>query len=244
MSRRFFFLCMALVLALLACFAYPRPVRPTLGQLSATPVLILDAGHGGEDGGAAASDGTKESLLNLQITLRLEALSALCGRKAYLIRRDDRSVYDDGCRTIAEKKRSDLRNRVAMVNSQPGALLLSIHLNHFPDGKYSGAQVFYGAVGNSRELAEEIQSSLRAAVDPKNRRKCKPSEGIYLMKNIRNPGVLVECGFLSNLREAELLRQENYQKKLAAAILAPIIRNGSDTNGEIETGLFLQRLRQ
>ena len=111
-------------------------------------------------------------------------------------------------------------------------------------GKYSGAQVFYGAIGNSKEIAEEIQTSLRSAVEPKNHRKCKPAEGVYLMKKIRNPGVLVECGFLSNSREAELLRQPDYQKKLATAILAPIIRNGSDLNAEIKTGLFLQRLRQ
>ena len=244
MSRRFLFLCLALILAVIALLAFPRPVRPTLGQYSAEPLLIIDAGHGGEDGGATATDGTKESTINLQIALRLEALSALCGQKCSLIRREDRSVYDADCKTVAEKKRSDLRNRVAMVNSLPGALLISIHQNHFSDGKYSGAQVFYGAVGNSKEHAEEIQTSLREAVDPNNHRKCKPAEGVYLMKKIRNPGVLVECGFLSNAREAERLRQPDYQKKLAAAILAPIIRNGSETNGETETSLLLQGVRQ
>ncbi len=244
MSRRFLFLCLALILAVIALLAFPRPVRPTLGQFTAEPVLIIDAGHGGEDGGATAADGTKESEINLQIALRLEALAALCGQKTYMIRREDRSVYDADCKSVAEKKRSDLRNRVAMVNSLPGALLLSIHQNHFPDGKYSGAQLFYGAVGDSKELAEEIQSSLRETVDPRNHRKCKPAEGVYLMKKIRNPGVLVECGFLSNTGEAELLRQPDYQKKLAAAILAPIIRNGSDLYAETQTGLFLQRLRQ
>ena len=244
MRRRFLLICFALTLAVFACLVFPRKTVPTLGHYSAVPVLIVDAGHGGEDGGAVSADGTKESELNLQIALRIEALSALCGKKAYLIRREDCSVSSSEGKTIAERKRSDLRNRVDMVNSLPGALLLSIHQNHFSDGKYSGAQVFYGSVGRSMELAEEIQESLRVAVDPKNRRKCKPAEGVFLMKKIRNPGVLVECGFLSNNRETELLRQPDYQKKLAAAILAPIIRNGSDSNGETEAAFLLQRLRQ
>ena len=243
MSRKFLFLCLALILLVIALPAFPRPVRPTLGQFSTEPVFILDAGHGGEDGGATAADGTKESEINLQIVLRLEALSALCGQKTYLIRREDRSVHDADCKTVAEKKRSDLRNRVAMVNSLPGTLLLSIHQNHFPEGKYSGAQTFYAAAGG-KELAEQIQTSLQTAVDRRNHRKCKPADGVYLMKKIRSPGVLVECGFLSNTKEAALLRQPDYQKKLAAAILAPIIRNGSDTNAETKTTLLLQGVWQ
>ena len=238
---------LTVAIAFLAIAGYliaPRPVRQTLGQFSTDPILILDAGHGGEDGGATSADGTKESEINLQLVLRLEALCALCGRKTYLIRRDDRSVYSPDCTTVSEKKRSDLRNRVEMVNSLPGTFLLSIHQNKFPQGKYRGAQVFYGEVGNSKELAEQVQSSLREAVDPRNRRKCKPAEGIYLFQNIRNPGILVECGFLSNPGEAELLRKPDYQKKLAAAILAPILRAGRNTNDEIKTGLLLQGVRQ
>ena len=232
-----------LILLAVSCFV-PRPTRLTLGQYSAEPILILDAGHGGEDGGAVAADGTKESDLNLQIVLRLEALSALCGRKTYLIRREDRSVYNDGSKTIAEKKRSDLQNRVEMVNSLPGAILLSIHQNQFPVGKYHGAQAFYGRNENSKILAESVQTSLRETIDPQNRRKCKPSEGVYLMQHINNPGILVECGFLSNPTERELLKQPDYQKKLAAAILVPVLRAGRNSNGEIETGLFLQGMRQ
>ena len=188
--------------------------------LGGTPpvCVVIDAGHGGEDGGAVSADGTLESAINLQIALRVRDLLSFCGVKTRMIRETDTAVYTPGSGTVAEKKRSDLQNRVRTVNETPGALLLSIHQNFFPQTKYHGAQVFYAPTDGSDQLAERMQALLRSAVEPENGRKCKPAESVYLMQNITCTGVLVECGFLSNAREAALLREDAWQKKLTAAI--------------------------
>lgn len=181
-------------------------------------VVIVDAGHGGEDGGASSASGVQESMLNLQIALRLEQMLALSGLEPYMIRSDDRSVYSDGCETISDKKVSDLKNRVQTVNSISNGLLVSIHQNHFSQPKYSGAQVFYSNTDGSRELAELLQTQLRESLDRSNDRQCKKAESVYLMNNIACTGVLVECGFLSNSEEAYLLQNPDYQKKIVCAL--------------------------
>ena len=180
--------------------------------------VILDAGHGGVDGGAVSCTGCPESSINLDIALRMEALFELLGYDTKMIRREDVSVHTKGD-TIAEKKISDLKERVRMVNETPGAVLISIHQNTFQDSRYSGAQVFYAGTEGSQEMASRVQEMLSYALDPANKRKCKPSDGVYLMEHIRCTGILVECGFLSNLQEEAKLRDAQYQKKLSATIV-------------------------
>ena len=165
--------------------------------------VVLDAGHGGEDGGATGVSGTSEAALNLDISLRLRDLLRLCGVRVSMIRETDTAVYSDGCRTISEKKVSDIKNRTETVNQTEDALLLSVHQNFFTEGKYHGAQVFYAKT---------------PGLEPGNRRQCKKSDGVYLMEHIGCTGVLVECGFLSNYEEEQRLLQPEYQKKLAAVI--------------------------
>ena len=183
--------------------------------------IVIDAGHGGEDGGATSCTGALESTINLQIALRLEELMHLLGYDTVMIRTTDTAVYTEG-NTIAAKKVSDLKERVRIVNSTENGLLISIHQNTFSDSQYGGAQVFYGGAGDSKALAEALQSAFVATVNPGSNRKCKKSDGVYLMQNINCTGILVECGFLSNPTEEAKLRTEDYQKQLCCVIAAAV----------------------
>lgn len=220
----------------LAVFAWYQShhAAAVMAQQQEPPVIVLDAGHGGEDGGASASDGTPESGINLEISLRLRDLFRFCGLKVQMIRETDTAVYSAGCTGITEKKVSDLKNRVQTVNAVPEAILISIHQNFFEQSKYKGAQVFYAKTAGSEALAGEVQETLRA-LDPANRRQCKPSQSVYLMEKVRCTAVLVECGFLSNPEEARLLQTPSYQQKLAAAICSAVLSSIQErgTNDEV-----------
>lgn len=189
--------------------------------------IVIDAGHGGVDGGATSCTGVLESRFNLEISLRLRDLLHFLGHETRMIRTEDISVYTQGD-TIARKKMSDLKQRVKMVNETENAILLSIHQNSFPDGRYSGAQVFYGAAEGSQPLAKQLQGAFVKTLNPGSRRQEKKSAGIYLLEHIRCPGVLIECGFLSNPEEEAKLRSPGYQQKLCCVIactLSEILAN-------------------
>lgn len=186
-------------------------------------VIVIDAGHGGEDGGATSCSGVLESRLNLEIALRLDALLHLLGYETKMIRTEDVSVYTEG-NTIAAKKVSDLRNRVKIVNETENALLVSIHQNIFADSRYSGAQVFYNAVDGSKDLAQALQTAFVATINPESNRKIKPSSGVYLMEHIQKPGILVECGFLSCPEEEAKLRTGEYQNQICCVIASTLSR--------------------
>lgn len=179
--------------------------------------FIIDAGHGGVDGGAVSCTGIYESKINLEIALRLNDLMHLLGYDTKMIRTEDISIYTNG-ETIAAKKVSDLKERVRIVNETDNGILLSIHQNHYSDSYYSGGQMFYPKTDNSEELAKLLQASFVSTVNPGSNRKAKPAEGLYLMKHIQKTGVLIECGFLSNYEEEAKLRDNTYQKKLCAVI--------------------------
>lgn len=183
--------------------------------------IVIDAGHGGEDGGATSCSGKLESVFNLEISLKLNDLMHLLGYDTVMVRTTDCSVYTEG-NSIAQKKVSDLKQRVKLVNETENAVLVSIHQNTFSDSRYSGAQVFYGAAGDSRGLAEALQQSLIQMLNPGSSRQCKPADGIYLMQKIECTGILIECGFLSNPAEEAKLRDGDYQKKLCCVIAASI----------------------
>lgn len=191
----------------------------TAAAMSAEPItIIVDAGHGGEDGGATSVSGIQESQLNLEISLRLEQLLALAGIRPMMIRDTDTAIYSGDCDTITEKKVSDLKNRVTAVNAVNNGLLVSIHQNHFSESKYFGAQVFYAPTDGSKELASITQEQLRETLAPSNKREIKAASSVYLMEHIECTGILVECGFLSNPQEDLKLQDEAYQKKLTCAI--------------------------
>ena len=183
--------------------------------------IIIDAGHGGVDGGATSCTGKLESAFNLEIALRLDDLFHLLGYETRMIRTTDVSVYTKGD-TIAQKKISDLKERVRIVNETENALLISIHQNNFSDGKYSGAQIFYAGTEGSEALAKQLQSTFVTTLNPGSNRQCKKSEGVYLMEHIDCTGILVECGFLSNAEEEAKLRSPEYQKKVCCVIAATV----------------------
>ena len=183
--------------------------------------LILDAGHGGEDGGAVSLTGVPESQINLEIVKRMDDLLGLYGVAPVLLREEDISLHDDGAATLREKKVSDLKNRVDMIEAVEDAVLISIHQNTYTDGRYRGTQVFYAPTEGSLELAAQLQSVVRTSLQPENSRQEKAIPGtVYLLNHISCPGVLVECGFLTNGEEEALLRDAGYQKKLAAALVS------------------------
>ena len=226
-------MCSSFLLLFLCYAVYPRSALTVSSTASFDYTLILDAGHGGEDGGALSRSGVRESDLNLSIAQRTENLAALLGIKTVMTRDADISVHDKDCTSISEKKKSDLRNRVNLANMTPNAMILSIHQNHFAEEKYKGAQVFYANIEGSKFWAETLQNHLRV-LDSKNHRQCKQSQQIYLMEHIQCPAVLVECGFLSNPVEAQLLQEQDYQKKLAMVLLQAVATKGKGVTEEHE----------
>lgn len=190
--------------------------------------IVIDPGHGGEDGGAVSCTGRMESEYNLAISRRLDDLLHLLGYRTRMTRTSDVSIYTTGS-TIAQKKVSDLKERVRIVNETGNALLVSIHQNQFSDSRYSGAQVFYAKTAGSKDLGQKLQAELVAALNPGSNRKSKPVSGVYLLENIPCAGVLVECGFLSNPQEEAMLRNTDYQKKLCCVLAATLHQYLSNT---------------
>lgn len=190
--------------------------------------IIIDAGHGGVDGGATSYSGVLESAYNLSIAKRLNDLMQFMGYHTKMVRTEDISVYTAG-ESIAQKKSSDLKERVRMVNEEENGLLISIHQNHYSDERYKGAQVFYAKTNRSQELAKTLQSAFAATINPGSKREIKKCSGVYLMEHIKRPGVLVECGFLSNPSEDALLKTPEYQKKISCVIAATVSQFLSNT---------------
>jgi N-acetylmuramoyl-L-alanine amidase len=190
------------------------------------PVLVIDPGHGGIDGGASGAEGMLEKEINLHIAKKLKQLFEINGFCVIMTREDDRSIHDSGLGTIGAQKSSDLRNRLAIVNRTPNAVLLSIHQNYFPISRYWGAQVFYGAQNEqSRQLAQAVQDCLREMIQPDNERQIKKSEeNLFLLHQVKAPAVMIECGFLSNREECVLLNDSVYQEKIAFAIFTAFLQ--------------------
>ncbi len=184
-------------------------------------VLILDAGHGGEDGGAVSVTGTQESQINLNIVLKMQQLCGLFGVDAVLTRESDTSLKSPNANTLAEMKRTDLQHRVELIEATENAVLISIHQNYFSGASSSGAQVFYAAGSSGERWGAYCQQLLTKHLDPENHRQSKQiADDIYLMNHISCPALLVECGFLSNREEAERLETDSYQLQLAMTVLA------------------------
>lgn len=185
-------------------------------------VLIIDAGHGGLDGGAVSSDGIIEAEINLEITKRLALLMLFCGQRVALTRADTQDLASPDALTVKERKVSDLKNRVAAVNSASNAVLISIHQNSIADHpEVHGAQAFYNLVDTGNLLAEHVQQRLNQDHNNGNEKSVRLIDSsIYLMNKINCPAVLVECGFLSNKAEARALCTADCQKGLALAIAA------------------------
>ena len=192
---------------------------------NASPCFIIDPGHGGEDGGAVASDGTQEKDINLKIALKLNDILTSLGFNTSMTRTTDTSISDSGTEGIREIKISDMHNRLEICNASDDNILISIHQNKFEQSKYSGAQMFYSTnTSQSALLAQYIQESIVSLLQPENTREIKPADkNIYLLYNAKVPAVICECGFISNEQELNNLKDEEYQTKVAIAIAKGII---------------------
>ena len=219
MKRRLGRFCAALLAAATAAFALTGAATLTGAESKPKPPLvILDAGHGGFDGGAVAADGTAEKDINLAVTLKLDAFLRAMGYDTLLIREDDVSV-ETGGDTVRERKRSDIRHRYEVMEAHDRCLYLCIHQN-FHTGRSSGAQVFYTAQNEeAKALAQSLQTAIVDGLQPGNTRQIKPcTKDVYLIYHARQTAVLVECGFLSDPSDLRDLKNETYQRKLAFAI--------------------------
>lgn len=187
--------------------------------------VIVDAGHGGPDGGTSADDGTLEKDLNLQIAIKLNDILKSMGVQTVMIRTEDISIHDETADTIREKKISDIKNRLSVMNNSDNSIFVSVHQNHFSQSKYNGTQVFYSKNNpESRLLADSIRHSVITELQPDNSREIKQSgSDIYLLYHAQIPAVMVECGFLSNYEETEKLKNNEYQRKLAFMIALGIL---------------------
>ena len=186
--------------------------------------VVVDAGHGGEDGGAVTKSGVPEKNINLKIAVDLEQLLKASGFRVVMTRTSDVSLSGD-LDTIRERKADDIHRRMEIVESQGDCIFVSIHQNRFQQSQYHGAQIFYSMnESSSKDLAEAIRKKITGMIQKDNSRQTKPAtSSIYLLYHARVPAVLVECGFLSNENEAALLQDETYQKKMAFAVCCGIL---------------------
>ena len=224
----FFIICIILFICILflllsASKKVDRTASTELGEY--LPTIVLDAGHGGEDGGAVSKSGLQEKDINLAIVKDLQQMLSSAGFRVIMTREDDCSIHDPSADTIRERKVSDLHNRLKIVHSFEDCLFISIHQNQFSDSRYSGAQMFFSTNHpESKILAECLKESVVGFIQPNNTREIKPANSsIYLLWNAQRPSVLVECGFLSNPQESELLAQKEYQQKIAFSIYCGIL---------------------
>lgn len=201
------------------------------------PIIVIDAGHGGEDGGASGTDGTKEKDLNLLVAQSLADILTAAGYDVRMTRTDDRLLYDlygDLTDYTGHKKTYDLRNRLRFTEETGADLLLSIHMNKFPQPQYSGLQVYYSPTApESRTVAEVIRNYTKLYLQPENERETKAAtSSIYLLHRIQRPAVMVECGFLSNEEELSRLKDDTYRRQLALVIACAAAESLSGTAGK------------
>lgn len=190
-----------------------------------TPIIVLDAGHGGIDGGCSSVNGVAEKGINLNILLTLRDMLKATGFETDVTRDTDRSIHDKGIEGIANQKSSDMDNRLKKFNEHENAICLSIHQNQFTDSKYSGAQMFYSPnISQSEQIAKSVQDKFVAYLQPENKREIKEcGKELFLCHFSENPTVMIECGFLSNPEEAALLETEEYQRKVAFTIYSALV---------------------
>ena len=185
--------------------------------IDTSKTIIVDAGHGGEDGGTQSSAGVLEKDINLAISFKVGTILRLMGYTVVYTRSEDKLQYDADAIKQRQKKVSDIHYRMSIMDTYPDAVFLSIHQNYYTESKYYGAQVFY----SSKAIAESIQTTIRELLQNDNARQIKPcGTDVYLLYNTKSPAVMVECGFMSNPGEALLLSDSEYQKKLSLAIVA------------------------
>ena len=224
---------LVVILVLISSFSNIAMLASRDVERISMPTVIIDAGHGGEDSGAEV-DGVLEKDINLSVARKTAAILRLCGYQVKMVRDEDISVYSDDAQTLREKKVSDLNNRVKLFNENENSLVVSIHQNKFESSQYHGAQIFYSTNHpESAELAKAIQTSVVMLLQNDNTRELKPAgKDIYILRHAEVPAVIVECGFLSNPEERQMLTDEAYQQELAYAIAMGVIEYNQSKSKE------------
>ncbi len=228
----FSFLAIGLILGITIC---GKGIIQTVTPAKAViPTVIIDAGHGGPDGGTCGSDGTLEKDINLPIAKKLNEILSSLGVKTIMVRTEDISIHDESAKSIRQKKISDIHNRLKLIEETPNCIFVSIHQNHYAVEKYYGTQVFYSPGDACSEvLADNIQQTVASLIQPENTRVIKKcGTDIYLLYHAKVPAVMVECGFISNEQELMKLKTDAYQNKLAFSIAMGII-NYINVTGEV-----------
>lgn len=215
------------VLILCCAFALGREAARYTGNMKAQVkekkiCVVIDAGHGGDDPGKVGINGLKEKNINLTIAKRLKALLEAQDIEVIMTRETEAGLYDS---SASNKKVQDMKRRIALIEKAQPIVTVSIHQNSYQEEYVHGAQVFYYKDSTAgKELAEILQDCLIQMVDPENTRVTKSNDSYYLLKKTDTPIVIVECGFLSNYKEAEKLGTESYQEKIAWAVHMGILR--------------------
>ena len=218
-----FLLILAAIIALLIILSSYENSRPAVAPTDGY-VLVLDAGHGGRDGGAVSADGKKESDINLAIALKTKALADFAGIRTVLTRETD----TDGAENGNYSERQNLLGRVEIINSTPNAVLFSIHQNEYPSDNVRGAEVMYAPTAGSEELALTVQENFVSYLDTENRRVARPApEKLLITSSINCTGILAECGFMSCPEEAAKLCDKDYQMKIAQIFIASLLQFAS-----------------
>ncbi|MDR0924221.1 MAG: N-acetylmuramoyl-L-alanine amidase [Hungatella sp.] len=211
---------MALVLLVLVYVISSQAGKMAAGVNAKTgkekPVVVIDAGHGGNDPGKIGIDGTLEKDINLQIANRLKKYLEASDVKVILTREDDNGLYSE---KDSRKKMADMSKRCEIINDVSPALTVSIHQNSYHQEDVFGGQVFYYKRSDKgKELAEILQGRFDYVLGEKNTRLAKPNDNYYLLLHVKTPIVIVECGFLTNWKESALLNSPDYQDRLAWTI--------------------------
>lgn len=204
------------------CERLPRPKA----CLHARDIVLANSPHGGFDGGAVAADGTVEKDINLNIAAKLQKMLEIYGFDVIMTRTEDVGTDDNENDKIPSRKKSDLQNRLSLMNKYPDSIYVSVHLNKFTTTAASGAQVFYTRnFDEARTLGQKIQESIVSMLEPTNQRVIKQgTSATYLLHNAKVPAVIVECGFLSNKNDLKKLKNDEYRSQMAFAILGGILK--------------------
>ena len=210
----------AAALAIIIAVLFPgNDAKPTAAAYGGH-TLLIDAGHGGIDGGAESADGIKESDVNLSVALKMSELCKLLGIKHAMTREDANSIVPG-----EYSERAELLARADMANGIDGCVLISVHQNKYPSPNVKGAEVMYAGTTGSRDLGLMAQENLVSALDKQNRRVAHPApEELLLTSRVECPAILAECGFMSNPQEASQLADDTYQMKIALSLTAAFVR--------------------
>lgn len=221
--RKLLIIIVAVILALVIILFAAKINESKIGAFKdkSEYTLVIDPGHGGIDGGAVAESGAKESDINLKISLKMQALAALLGQECVMTRETD----TDNSKGEKYSEHDNLVKRAELSNNTPNAVLISVHQNNYPSPLVKGAEVMYSLSDESRELGLITQDNLVTYLDTENRRVAHPApESLLLTSSVKCPAILVECGFMSNPDEAQLLASDEYETKLAVVLISSYIQ--------------------